>query len=99
MADGDEELGPCVKCDHGWVTVGPNYVHEQAQLPDPEARVQVADADHEAWLAQRAAALRSTIYPCRVCRPAAFMRWAKGYPAEVEGDGMVRTTRRRRSTR
>lgn len=97
MAEGDDELGPCTRCDHGWVTVREGYVHEQARLPDPDARVQVPDEGHEAWLKQRASALAETVYPCRVCRPAAFMRWVKGYPAAAEeGEGTTIVRRRRR---
>lgn len=94
--EGDDELGPCTRCDHGWVTVGQGYVHEQARLPDPSAHVLVPDEHHEEWLKQRTAALADTVYPCKVCRPGAFMRWVKGYPAAVEGDEGTTVVRRRR---
>jgi hypothetical protein len=93
VADGDDELGPCTKCDHGWITVGERYVETELALPDPSKEIV---PDHEAWLAQRRTALAATIYPCRQCRPAAFMRWAKGYPSVPEEATTVVRRRRRK---
>lgn len=71
----DETLGPCVKCDHGWMSVGGGYVTDHAKLPD---HVIVSDEDRVTILRARSVALAESVYPCRVCRPRQFFRWVKG---------------------
>lgn len=71
----DDDLGPCVKCDHGWVTVGSGYVEDHARLPD---HVLVSGEDRDRILRARRAALAESVYPCRRCRPTQFFRWANG---------------------
>jgi hypothetical protein len=73
--EGDDELGPCTRCDHGWVSVGAGYVTDHAKLPD---HVVVSEADREVVLRAREVALGESVYPCRVCRPRQFFRWVKG---------------------
>lgn len=76
--DDDEPvvLGPCTRCDHGWVTVGGGYVDDHARLPD---HVIVRDeAERDELVRVRRVALAESVYPCKVCRPSAFFRWAKG---------------------
>jgi hypothetical protein len=73
-------------CHGGWQQVLPSYAdHQQGPEPEPPAPTGDALTDalehqrHELamvmWHAERAALLRS-VYPCRECRPDAFMRWA-----------------------
>lgn len=74
-APADDLLELCTRCDHGWVTVGGGYVDDWSKLPD---HVKVAEGDREMVLRARRVALAESVYPCKVCRPSAFFRWAKG---------------------
>lgn len=55
-------------CEHGWHYVALPYAEHLAGDNDGTP----------AWRA-RVAALLNSVYPCRVCKPAAFFRWAGGH--------------------
>lgn len=55
-------------CEHGWHYVARPYAEHLAGDNDGTP----------AWRA-RVAALLNSVYPCRVCKPAAFFRWVGGH--------------------
>lgn len=71
LEDCPECGGPC-KCErcHGarFVWVQPSYA---------ETRLKVKDHSSQAAAVERAGLLQ-TVYPCKVCNPKLFYRWARG---------------------
>lgn len=57
-------------CEGGWVQVQPKYAEHLAAQVAPEGTPGYRLA---------LAALLNSVYPCQVCRPAQFYRWAKGH--------------------
>lgn len=71
----------CALCGgNRYVFVLDGYVDQQAPLPVHE--LGQSDEEFSALHAEAVAkrsALSNTVYPCRECAPAAFMRWAGGH--------------------
>lgn len=55
------------ECEHGWVQVKEPYARHLALSKVPEESAQFASLY---------ASLLNSFYPCRVCRPVQFYRWA-----------------------
>lgn len=73
---------PCTRCDGGWIEVRPAYAEHMHPDPDPEHVAhltpdELAVVREQLELKRRAAA--NSVYPCKVCRPQMFWRWAGGH--------------------
>jgi hypothetical protein len=68
------------ECDNGWRRVTEAWVEKRH--PMPVRRDGMDDATFAEAVRQvemRRAGSRETVYPCKVCRPTEFYRWATGH--------------------
>lgn len=67
------------RCEFGWIHVSDAYPRQQHPDRDltalPEDLAEIARTD----LAHRQAAAANSWYPCKVCNPTLFFRWAGGH--------------------
>lgn len=84
--------GGCGECERGWRTVKPAFAHHEA--------IKAGEEGTSAY-AQRFASAVNTVYPCRICRPGAFFRWANGHldPEHERTDCVDCTTSTRSKSR
>lgn len=73
------------RCEFGWVPVLESYVEREAPEPDlPEGDGPELEAERakiiKDWEVRRGG-MRNTWYPCKLCNPRTFMRWAGGHLA------------------
>jgi hypothetical protein len=62
------EREPCTACTRGWRRVSEQWAMQQAEV--------VLDDGTKAYDAERLAAYRACVYPCKDCKPNLFYRWA-----------------------
>lgn len=71
------------RCHDGWVEVTDAYAERTFPLPPPLALDATPEeqADHALRVEMATAkqlAAKGTVYPCRLCRPSQFYKWARG---------------------